>query len=48
MKLMIGADPELFVKDSNGNLVSAWNMIPVTKKAPHKVEKDAQDRSQAV
>jgi hypothetical protein len=41
MQFLIGADPELFVKDINGNLVSAWNMIPGTKKAPHKVEKGA-------
>jgi hypothetical protein len=41
MNILIGADPELFVKDAAGNLISAWNMIPGTKKNPHKVEKGA-------
>lgn len=41
MNILVGCDPEVFVKDSNGNLVSAWNMIPGTKKAPHPVEKGA-------
>lgn len=41
MNILIGADPEIFVKDINGNLLSAWNMIPGTKKHPHKVEKGA-------
>lgn len=41
MNILIGADPELFVKDRHGNLLSAWNMIPGTKKEPHKVEKGA-------
>jgi hypothetical protein len=37
MDILIGADPEIFVKDSDGNLVSAYGMIPGTKKEPHKV-----------
>jgi len=41
MEILIGADPELFMKDKAGNLVSAWNAIPGTKKAPHKVERGA-------
>lgn len=41
MKIMIGADPEIFVKDVNGNLLSAHNMIPGTKKDPFKVAKGA-------
>lgn len=41
MNILVGCDPEVFVKDSKGNLVSAWNMIPGTKKAPHPVEKGA-------
>lgn len=41
MNFLIGADPELFVKDVDGNLLSAHNMIPGTKKEPFKVEKGA-------
>lgn len=41
MNILIGCDPELFVKDVAGNLLSAHNMIPGSKKAPHKVEKGA-------
>lgn len=37
MDILIGADPEIFVKDRDGNLVSAYGMIPGTKKEPHKV-----------
>ena len=35
---LFGADPELFVKDAEGNLVSAAGLIPGTKKEPFKVE----------
>jgi hypothetical protein len=38
MEIRIGADPELFVKNSNGELLSGYGMIPGTKKAPHIVE----------
>lgn len=41
MNILIGADPEIFVKDKSGNLLSAYNMIPGSKKNPHKVEKGA-------
>lgn len=38
VEFLIGADPELFVRDRAGNLVSAYGMIPGTKSNPHKVE----------
>lgn len=41
MNILIGCDPELFVKDFNGSLLSAHAMIPGTKKYPHHVEKGA-------
>lgn len=41
MNILIGCDPELFVQDVKGNLLSAHNMIPGTKKAPYKVQKGA-------
>jgi hypothetical protein len=34
--LSIGSDPEAFVKDSKGNLVSAIGIMPGTKYQPHK------------
>lgn len=40
VQLLIGADPEVFVK-SNGVYVSAHNMIPGTKKSPHGVPSGA-------
>lgn len=40
MEIMIGADPEVFVKQGGVN-VSGHAMIPGTKKAPHPVEKGA-------
>lgn len=33
-----GCDPEVFVTDNRGELVSAHGLIPGTKKEPHKVE----------
>ena len=36
-----GCDPELFVTDENGELVSAAGLIPGTKQEPHKVDKGA-------
>lgn len=41
VKFLIGADPELFVRDPDGNLVSAFGMIPGTKDNPFKVEHGA-------
>lgn len=41
IKLLIGADPELFMVDRKGNLVSAYNAIPGTKENPFKVNKGA-------
>jgi hypothetical protein len=38
VEFLIGADPELFVRDRDGNLVSAFGMIPGTKESPHEVE----------
>jgi len=36
--ILIGADPEIFVRSSeNAQLISAHNLIPGTKKEPHKV-----------
>ena len=37
MKFKLGCDPELFVKDNNGNLVSAHRMVPGTKEKPEPV-----------
>ena len=36
MKILIGADPELFVRQA-GQYISAFDMIPGTKDAPHRV-----------
>ena len=40
MKILVGADPEVFVK-KDGSFVSAHGMIPGTKKDPFRVEKGA-------
>lgn len=40
MKLLVGADPELFVSD-NGKLVSCHGLLPGTKAEPHRVERGA-------
>jgi hypothetical protein len=37
MEIKIGADPELFVRNEFGSLVSAYGLIPGTKAEPHKV-----------
>ena len=37
-EFLIGADPELFVRDDKGALISAYGMIPGTKAHPYKVE----------
>lgn len=37
-EFMIGCDPELFVRDAQGALVSAHDMIPGTKNAPFRVD----------
>lgn len=37
MEITIGCDPEVFVKDRNGEFVSAHGMIPGTKQNPHRV-----------
>ncbi len=37
IKLKLGCDPELFVKNRDGEFVSAHGIIPGTKFAPHKV-----------
>lgn len=41
INFLIGADPEVFVRDPNGNLVSGYGMIPGTKDSPFKVEHGA-------
>lgn len=41
MNILIGADPEIFVRNNEGKLISAHKMIPGTKKEPYKVEKGA-------
>ena len=38
MKLLIGADPELFVNGEDGVIVSAHDMIPGTKQEPYPVD----------
>jgi len=40
MRILIGADPEVFVKQ-DGKHVSAYNLIPGTKQHPHKVNSGA-------
>lgn len=40
-KFLIGCDPELFVENEKGVIVSAHGLIPGTKEAPHKVDKGA-------
>lgn len=40
MNLLIGADPELFVKRA-GEFLSGFNLIPGTKRKPHRVDKGA-------
>lgn len=38
LKVLVGADPELFVTDSKGNLISAVGLVPGTKQSPFPVE----------
>lgn len=40
-EFLIGADPEIFVTDARGALVSAYGLVPGTKEAPYKVAKGA-------
>lgn len=41
MKLLLGADPELFMRDNSGMFKSVFGILPGTKEAPHKVERGA-------
>lgn len=41
MNILVGADPEVFVKDKKGRFRSAHGLIPGTKKEPYKVNKGA-------
>jgi hypothetical protein len=41
MDILIGADPELFVKDVAGRNISGHDMIPGNKRRPHPVKKGA-------
>lgn len=43
-KILIGADPELFLQNEQGVFVSAHNMIPGDKKKPHPVKFGAVQR----
>ena len=40
-KLLLGADPELFMQDVNGFFKSVFGILPGTKEAPHKVSRGA-------
>lgn len=40
-QLLIGCDPELFVKGADGKHVSAYNMIPGNKREPYRVNNGA-------
>lgn len=37
MKILIGADPEVFLHNAAGDIVSGYGIIPGTKRNPHKV-----------
>lgn len=37
MQLLLGADPEVFMRNEKGTIVSAHNVIPGTKEEPHPV-----------
>ena len=41
MTILVGADPEIFVRNSEGRFRSAHGMIPGTKKEPHPVKDGA-------
>ena len=41
MKILVGADPEVFMKNAAGKFVSAWGKIPGTKREPYLVNKGA-------
>lgn len=41
VKFLVGADPELFLKNDKGQLVSAHDILPGTKVSPYKVEHGA-------
>lgn len=41
MTVLVGADPEVFVKDKQGRFRSAHGLVPGTKKAPHPVKDGA-------
>ncbi len=41
MEVLVGADPEVFVKDASGQNVSGHGMVPGTKKKPHPVRSGA-------
>lgn len=40
MNILVGADPEVFVKEGN-RFISGYDMIPGTKTKPHKVDRGA-------
>jgi hypothetical protein len=41
MTVLVGADPEVFVRNAEGRFRSAYGLIPGTKKDPHPVENGA-------
>ena len=41
MTVLVGADPEVFVKDAKGRFRSAHGLVPGTKEAPHPVKDGA-------
>lgn len=41
MGVLVGADPEVFVKDGKGRFRSAHGLIPGTKREPHRVQNGA-------
>ncbi|MCI0564268.1 MAG: hypothetical protein MN733_37820 [Nitrososphaera sp.] len=41
MEILIGADPELFVKDAFGTNISGHDLIPGTKRRPYQVDRGA-------
>ena len=41
MQVLVGADPELFVRDQNGIFISGHNLCPGTKEEPFKVDRGA-------
>lgn len=41
MTILVGADPELFLRNKQGQFISAFNVVPGTKHEPFKVDRGA-------